>query len=796
MKLSINDLVPVGSPKIIGQGQFSRISRAFHPTLKRYFAVKKVDKADLEEDEVRHLGEEFAIHKSLNHPNIIRLFETMDHGEDILAVYELAPNGCLFFYIDNKTGVPQAVALRVLYQMSHAVGYLHSLSIIHRDIKPENVVFDKDFNAKLLDFGCSRRLGPRETRRSVCGTYEYMSPEIVREQGHDYKTDIWCLGVLFYEMLHGHPPFADVVSLSDLEASFKGSKIKLKPDLHPDIADLLLKMLELNQFNRPNIDQVLHHRVFEQVKGTLDKPFSFSEINQLRRNYTVAAKNMTQLENPVDVLKDVEKYRSSVDSGGLAQELQRRSISPSLPHTTPQVVSQGSPSLNTATVTWANSPGQVVVPQATIQRPMTPILASSTSVHKQQASPAVGLTQSLLSNAAGTFAQPVNLVQSQMVSSYETSRTAYPPPVELSPAKDQSIHADSPNASRVFSNSNPTWNKKPEVKIYQGPGMNNRPSVTWISHGDAEAPKATQMVISGGQVHLNSGHRVVMAEPPQQQYNSPPMILTTSHTHFASNPSNPVYQQGNSSQVRDQQLPKANSLRLKDLLKEASESNLDAFNRHLNGSTEYTSPGYNRPKSPIIYEQSLNTSQTSVHAYQSAKPVIQIQQSPTTVIPVLTQKTSYVTRSNGVGSSPVLYRKTDSPNERVPPPTFNLDRGQANSLRYGYDQPQATITRTYSDYHHPYENGHISPSAHQSARVFSSIPQPTIVQSIPKLQPPTVYQVNAKPPVISAFAAGPQVQRGMSPTPGGSSIEVRVKSRDRVSQMGINYDEFSLRKLH
>ncbi len=85
--------------------------------------------------------------------------------------------------------------------------YLHSQNIIHRDLKPENILLDENLDAKICDFGWSVKLGENEKRMSVCGTYEYMSPEITNGNSHDYKIDIWCLGILFYEFLHGKPPY-------------------------------------------------------------------------------------------------------------------------------------------------------------------------------------------------------------------------------------------------------------------------------------------------------------------------------------------------------------------------------------------------------------------------------------------------------------------------------------------------------------------------------------------------------------------------------------------------------------
>lgn len=120
---------------------------------------------------------------------------------------EKACNGCLFLYIDFYKGLGADLSLRFLYQIARALQYLHLNNIIHRDIKPENILLDRDFFVKLCDFGCAINSSQESKQTSVCGTYEYMAPEVVDnplQQGHTSKVDIWGLGVLFYEMLHGN----------------------------------------------------------------------------------------------------------------------------------------------------------------------------------------------------------------------------------------------------------------------------------------------------------------------------------------------------------------------------------------------------------------------------------------------------------------------------------------------------------------------------------------------------------------------------------------------------------------
>jgi len=102
----------------------------------------------------------------------------------VFFLLEYACNGCLFFYIDSDEGLPEHLALRFFYQTALAVLYLHQNNCLHWDIKPENILLDIDFNAKLCDFGWSTKTNQENFQDSVCGTYEYMSPEILQKNKH------------------------------------------------------------------------------------------------------------------------------------------------------------------------------------------------------------------------------------------------------------------------------------------------------------------------------------------------------------------------------------------------------------------------------------------------------------------------------------------------------------------------------------------------------------------------------------------------------------------------------------
>lgn len=109
----------------------------------------------------------------------------------------------LFYYI--KQGIPENISLRIFYQIVNAIDYLHQEQIVHRDLKPENILFEENFDCKLCDFGWSTF--NCNLKNSICGTFEYMCPEIILYKQQTNKIDVWSLGILLYEMLHGYPPY-------------------------------------------------------------------------------------------------------------------------------------------------------------------------------------------------------------------------------------------------------------------------------------------------------------------------------------------------------------------------------------------------------------------------------------------------------------------------------------------------------------------------------------------------------------------------------------------------------------
>lgn len=216
------------------------------------FAMKILKKSHLvRRRQIERTRTERKVLSAVNHPFIMKLHYAFQSTDKLYLVLDYCPGGELFFHLSRFRRFPERVARFYAAELLLALGHLHKRGIIYRDLKPENVLLDADGHVKLGDFGLAKA-GIRhayEGATSMCGTPEYMAPEILAQQGHGFCVDYWGLGMLTYEMMTGLPPWY-TTDRAKLFRRLRSAPLDIPPYFTPQSASFTSALLERNPRRR------------------------------------------------------------------------------------------------------------------------------------------------------------------------------------------------------------------------------------------------------------------------------------------------------------------------------------------------------------------------------------------------------------------------------------------------------------------------------------------------------------------------------------------------------------------
>lgn len=219
----------------------------------KYFALKILRKdAIVRLRQVEHVNAERYILTRVRHPFIVDLYATFQDNLNVYMLLSYVPGGELFTHLRRARRFTPDVTRFYLATIILALKYLHSFNIIYRDLKPENLLLDSRGYLRLTDFGFAKIVEDRTW--TLCGTPEYLAPEIIQSDGHGKAADWWACGILCYEMLVGYPPFFDESPYGIYEKILKGkiywpremdplSRELIRAFLHPDRTKRLGNMI-------------------------------------------------------------------------------------------------------------------------------------------------------------------------------------------------------------------------------------------------------------------------------------------------------------------------------------------------------------------------------------------------------------------------------------------------------------------------------------------------------------------------------------------------------------------------
>lgn len=246
----------IGRP--LGRGKFGDVYLARERKFKYIVAIKVIRKNQLLKAGVEHqLRREIEIQSHLRQKNILRMFGYFWDEKCIYIILEYAPGGELYKQLTARGCFSEPLTARYIHDLSIALNYCHTKHVIHRDIKPENLLIGHKGEIKIADFGWSVH-APTSRRTTLCGTLDYLPPEMVEGREHDSTVDIWSLGVLMYEFLVGNPPF----EANGYRATYRRiSNIDLRfpPTVSLGARDLISRLLVKDQSKRMKLSEVPKH---------------------------------------------------------------------------------------------------------------------------------------------------------------------------------------------------------------------------------------------------------------------------------------------------------------------------------------------------------------------------------------------------------------------------------------------------------------------------------------------------------------------------------------------------------
>ena len=194
---------------MLGVGTYGRVKLVLHGTERTPHALKCMRKATVVAGgQAEQVLAEKALQQKCDHPFILRLVASFQDDAHLYMLLEVALGGELFTQLRAKGKLPEPHACFYSACVTSAIAYMHSIFIVYRDLKPENLLLDATGYVKVVDFGFAKLLTVDTARAwTLCGTPEYLAPEIVLSSGHTFSVDWWAMGILLFELLTGQPPF-------------------------------------------------------------------------------------------------------------------------------------------------------------------------------------------------------------------------------------------------------------------------------------------------------------------------------------------------------------------------------------------------------------------------------------------------------------------------------------------------------------------------------------------------------------------------------------------------------------
>uniref|UniRef100_A0A3Q1BTM6 Serine/threonine-protein kinase PLK n=1 Tax=Amphiprion ocellaris TaxID=80972 RepID=A0A3Q1BTM6_AMPOC len=298
--------------RFLGKGGFAKCYEITDVETKQVFAGKIVPKSlILKQHQREKMTSEIAIHKSLNHPNIVGFHGFFEDDDFVFVVLEICRRRSLLELHKRRKAVTEPEARYYMTQLLKGVHYLHNNRVIHRDLKLGNIFLNDDMEVKIGDFGLATKIEfDGERKKTLCGTPNYIAPEVLCKKGHSYEVDVWSLGCILYTLLVGKPPF-ETSCLKETYNRIKKNNYTIPWHINPAASSLIKRMLHADPAQRPTITELQADEFFTSGYTPLRLPTTCLTVPP---RFSIAPSTATELSQrrPLTAINNKGKDPSSV----------------------------------------------------------------------------------------------------------------------------------------------------------------------------------------------------------------------------------------------------------------------------------------------------------------------------------------------------------------------------------------------------------------------------------------------------------------------------------------------------
>ncbi|XP_042907236.1 serine/threonine-protein kinase PLK1 [Parasteatoda tepidariorum] len=251
--------------KFLGKGGFARVHELTDLTTNQVYACKIIPKSRLTKPHQKEkILREIDLHQKLKHKNIVRFQHFFEDDQNVYIILENCSRKSLVHVLRSRKFLTEPEVRYFMLQLAEGVQYTHSQGVIHRDLKLGNMLLSEEMEVKIGDYGLATHISNVDKcgkKFTVCGTPNYIAPEVLNMQGHSFAADVWAMGCIMYAMLVGQPPF-ETSTLNETYYRITTNKYTIPSSMSEPARHLVVRMLQCKPSDRPSLDEIIKHRFF------------------------------------------------------------------------------------------------------------------------------------------------------------------------------------------------------------------------------------------------------------------------------------------------------------------------------------------------------------------------------------------------------------------------------------------------------------------------------------------------------------------------------------------------------